>query len=303
MPPIIQCVPNFSEGRHPEVLCELQEAGRSPGVILADFSADPDHNRCVATLLGDPQGLESAVVKMASVAVRRIDLRVHSGRHPRVGALDVLPFIPFRNASLDDCVTLAHKVGSRIGSELDVPVYLYGAAATHPDHIPLPALRQGGLEGLRERMPSDVPDFGPRQPHPTAGVTIAGARLPLLAFNVNLDTDNLTAARRIARRLRASNGGLPGVRALGLQMESAGYAQVSVNITDTDAVTLFTVCDAVRRMGQEEGVTVRDCELIGGISLPQTVAALNEALDARIHVRQVLDAWLPPIMIEDGKDL
>jgi glutamate formiminotransferase len=293
---IFQCAPNFSEGRDPETLAGLREAARAPGVALADFSADADHNRCVATLLGDAAGLEAAALAMARVAVQRIHLDEHTGAHPRMGALDVLPFIPFRDATMGEADGLARSVGSRIAGELGVPVYLYAHSASDPERAPLPVLRRGGFEALREKLLAMPPDFGPPIPHPTAGATVVGARDPLLAFNVNLNSDDLALARGIAARLRESAGGLPGVRALGLRMEGGGFVQVSVNITDVRATTLVTVHHAVESLAAEAGVAVRGSELIGGIALDSVLAALNEAIRGEITAGQVLDTHIAAIL-------
>jgi glutamate formiminotransferase len=265
---------------------------RAPGVALVDFSADADHNRCVATLLGDAPGLEQAALEMAAVAVQRIRLTEHAGEHPRIGALDVLPFIPFRDAAMEDADRLAKTVARRIAEDLGVPVYLYAASAADPERAPLPVLRKGGYEGLAEKLAAVPPDFGPSAPHPTAGATVVGARPPLLAFNVNLASDDLALARRIAARLRESAGGLRGVRALGLRLQSAGCVQVSVNITDVRAATLSTVHAAVERLAAEAGVSVQNSELIGGIALGSVLAALNESIHGDIQRTQVLDTWL-----------
>lgn len=297
---LFHSAPNFSEGRNPKTLDALREAARVPGVILADFSADPDHNRSVATLLGDAEGLHAAALRMARVAVERIDLSRHAGAHPFIGALDVLPFVPFRDATMPDAAALARRVARDLAAQLDLPVYLYAECAADAARAPLPALRRGGWQALPERLVAVPPDFGPPAPHPTAGVAVVGARGPLLAFNVNLDSTDLALARGIAARIRAAGGGLQGVRALGLRMDSAGHVQVSVNITDPSAATLATVVRAVSEMAAERGVRVRGSELIGGIALPWLVAALNEALGADIRETQVLDAWLPPRFVEDG---
>ncbi|HEY3268776.1 MAG TPA: glutamate formimidoyltransferase [Armatimonadota bacterium] len=293
MTSLFQCAPNFSEGRNPDTLDALRRAASAPGVALCDFTADPDHNRAVATLLGDAEGLERAVMQMAAVAVERIDLRLHAGQHPFVGALDVLPFVPFRNAAMDQADSLAQQAARRIGEELGVPVYLYAESAADPSRRALPALRKGGIAGLCKRMAAAPPDYGPPTAHPSAGITVAGARKPLLAFNVNLDSVDVNLAKRIARQIREANGGIPGVRALGLWLSSCRCAQVSVNITDVEAATLATVYRAVADIAASEGVSVRGCELIGGIALPYLVAALNEALRGEIRVTQVLDGWLP----------
>lgn len=292
---IFHCAPNFSEGRNADTLDALREAARAPGVILADLSADPDHNRCVATLLGDADGLERAALQMARVAVNRIDLSDHVGAHPFLGALDVLPFVPFRSATMRDAVALSKRAARLIADALGLPVYLYAHSASDPSRVQLPDLRRGGWPGLAERLRLAPPDYGPPAPHPTAGACVVGARDPLIAWNVDLESADLPTARRIAARIRGSAGGLPGVRALGLVLPHRGCAQVSVNVTDPDAVTLMAVFRAVERLAREEGARVRGAELVGGIALRYVVDALNEATGARVKVSQVLDAWLPPL--------
>lgn len=292
MQPLFQSAPNFSEGRDAATLAALQEAARAPGVALSNFSADPDHNRCVATLLGDAPGLEQAALQLAAVAVERIHLTEHAGEHPRIGALDVLPFIPFRDATMGDADRLARTVARRIGAELKVPVYLYSESAADPSRAPLPVLRRGGFEALAEKLTAVPPDFGPATPHPTAGATVVGARPPLLAFNVNLESNDLTLARRIAADIRESKGGLSGVRALGLRLDRAGCVQVSVNVTDVHAATLVTVYKAIESLAARAAVAVRGSELIGGIALDSVLSALNEAIRGEIHRTQVLDTWL-----------
>jgi len=293
---VFQSAPNFSDGRDAGTLAALREAARAPGAILADFSADPDHNRCVATLLGDAGGLERAVRQMARVAVDRIDLSRHAGVHPYIGALDVLPFVPLRGATMADADALARRVGRWIADELGVPVYLYAESAATPERAALPDLRRGGWANLPEKLRATPPDYGPPEPHPTAGATVVGARGPLVAFNVNLESTDLALARRIAVRIRdAGPAGLPGVRALGLVLESTACVQVSVNITDPSAVTPATVYAAVRDLAAAAGVSVRNTELIGGIALDCLVASHNDALQGDVLPTQVLDAWLPPL--------
>lgn len=283
MAAIVQCAMNLSEGRDRETLAALREAA---GAALRDFHADGGHNRAVATLLGRPDEVVRAALAVALAAVKRIDIRTHAGAHPRVGAVDVVPFTPVRGASLEECVGLARAFGERFSAASGVPVYLYEQASSR--RRTLPSIRRGGLSGLASRMPSDPPDFGPARPHPTAGVACVGARPPLLAYNVWLRTNDVLVARRIARRLRERGGGLPGVRALGFLV--GGRAQVSVNITDTQATSLWTVFEAVRRLARHEGVAVDGSELVGGMTTAQALAALNDALGAHIEPGQVLDA-------------
>ena len=209
--------------------------------------------------------------------------------------MDVLPFVPFRDATMEDADGLARRVGRWLADDLGVPVYLYARSAVDPSRAPLPALRRGGWAGLPERLRALPPDYGPLAPHPTAGVSVVGARGPLIAFNVSLESNDLALARRIAARIREAGGGLPGVRALGLAMECGGCVQVSINITDPEAATPAAVYGAVRDLATAEGVRVRDTELIGGIALRYLVASHNEALQGGIRISQILDAWLPPL--------
>ena len=291
MMPIFQSAPNFSEGRDAETLRLLQAAALAPGAALCDFSADIDHNRCVATLVGDAAGLECAALAMARVAVERIDLRAHEGRHPFAGALDVLPFIPLRGAKMLDAIRLAHATGARIASELSVPVYYYASASAR--HASLPALRKGGLAGLVARMPGYPPDAGPLDPHPAAGVAIVGAREPLIAYNVNLATNDVRVAEGIARHIRESSGGMPGVRALGIYLASRDRAQVSVNITDTPSVSMADVFDAVRSLATAHGVQVDGAELIGGISMANLLRNGGRDFGCEVETSRILDNWLP----------
>lgn len=259
-------MPNFSEGRDPAVLSALCDAAIGPGVSLADFSADADHNRCVATLVGSGSGVAEAAFRLARVAVERIDIARHEGQHPYIGALDVLPVVPLRNAEIEGANEIAHTIGARIAAELGVPVYFYAFSAVSSDRAPLPVLRKGGLPGLAARMADLPPDAGPPAPHSTAGVSVVGARRPLIAYNVNLDTGDIRIAQRIAARLRESGGGLPGVRALGFYLASRGFAQVSVNITDTRAISMADVYANVREMASQSGVGLAEAELIGCVT-------------------------------------
>ncbi len=214
---LIECVPNFSEGRRPEVIARLADAVRSvPGVRLLDVSADPDHNRTVLTFAGRGEAVGEAAYRAAAVAVAEIDLRVHTGVHPRIGAVDVVPFVPLYGASMEDCVALARTLGARVAADLGVPVYLYGEAASTPGRRTLPAIRRGWFEGLREAIgePDRRPDMGPARVHPTAGACAVGARGVLIAFNVDLATTDVGIARAVARAVRESGGGLPAVQAM-----------------------------------------------------------------------------------------
>ncbi len=263
---ILESVPNFSEGRRPDVCRALADEAARRGASVLDLTWDPDHHRSVLTLAGAPHAVEQAAFAVARKAVETIDLTRHRGRHPRMGAIDVLPFVPLRDASMEDAVALARAVGARLGSELSLPVFLYEAAASRPDRKNLASIRAPQFEGLRELLGKDPawrPDFGPDRIHPTAGAVAVGARMPLIAFNLDLETDDVDVAREIARKIRERDGGLPGIKALGLYLESRHCAQVSVNVCDYTKTGLLTVFDAVDRLAVPRGTSIRAGELIG----------------------------------------
>jgi glutamate formiminotransferase len=292
---LIQCVPNFSEGRDPEVMSALVEAVRAvPGVEVVDHSADPDHHRLVITFLGGPDAVAEASLAAARVAVERIDLTRHSGCHPRLGALDVLPFVPVGKTQMETCVHLAREVGGRLASELNLPVYFYEEAATRPERKNLALVRGGGFDVLRH-VPltgQHAPDFGPEAVHPTAGAVAVGARGPLLAYNVNLHTSDLRLAQAIAKRVRERNGGLLGVKALGMSLDSQGCAQVSLNITRPEAVPLYRVFELVKLEAARYGVAVSGSELIGAIRLEELLEVARYYLGLHgLQRTQVLDLW------------
>lgn len=285
MTQMIQCVPNFSEGRRPEIIGAIVQSVReTSGVRLADWSADRDHNRLVVTFIGPPEAVRNAAVAAASVAVETIDLRQHGGVHPRLGALDVLPFVPIADVTLAECADLARAVGRELAEKLALPVFLYEAAAD--DGRALPTVR-------REAFRSLAPDFGPSVPHPTAGAAVVGAREPLIAFNVNLATDNLKIAREIAREVRAGAAGTNGVRALGLRLQSRGLMQVSMNVTRPAQTSLLRLYAFVARRAQELGTEAVESEVVG--ALPGFVAldVLREALRmTTLQPSQVLwESW------------
>ena len=263
-PKRIECVPNFSAGRDPAVVARLREAIQSSGgVRLLDYSADRDHNRSVFTFVGDPEAVEKALMAAARVAVETIDLTQHEGAHPRIGALDVAPFVPLAGATMDDCRDLAHRFGRRLWEELGVPVYFYEEAAERDAYRMLQDVRRGGFEGLVEGHAERPPDVGGPAPHPTAGATAVGARKLLIAYNVNLATDDVEVAKSIARRVRESSGGLPAVKALGLLLPEQGRAQVSLNLTDFERTPPHVVYRRVAELAREAGVEVAGAELIG----------------------------------------
>lgn len=294
---LVECVPNFSDGRDPAVLQAILGAlGEVPGVSVLDTSADRDHNRAVVTFAGAPDAVAAGAFAAAREASRRIDLTRHRGVHPRMGATDVLPLVPLAGTSTADCVALAHALGARIGAELAIPVYYYGAAALRPERRALPDVRRGGFEALREaigRDPARRPDAGPARIHPTAGATAVGVRPFLIALNVDLETTDVRVAREIARAIRESSGGLPAVRALGLFLPERGVAQVSMNLCDHRRTGILSVFAEIERRAGELGVAVRRSELIG--------LAPREALDAEVARRIRLTDFDPETRIVEAR--
>jgi glutamate formiminotransferase len=285
---LIECVPNVSEGRRSTVVDMLAGEIRSvPGVRLLDYSSDPSHNRSVFTMAGDQLALKTAVLAMARGAVRTVDLRTHRGEHPRIGAVDVVPFIPLANTTMAECVELAREVGQAIAERLSVPVYLYEEAASREGRRHLEDIRRGQFEGLPSKMlePDWAPDFGPSAPHPTAGATVVGARRALIAFNVNLATDRLDTAKRIAAAVRESSGGLPCVKALGLALPDRGIVQVSMNLTNFEETPIQVVFDRIVAEAERAGVQVAESEIVGLI--PE--AALTGTTPAHLGLRAFAD--------------
>jgi glutamate formiminotransferase len=262
--PLIECVPNVSEGRRAGVIASLGAAIAGPGVHMLDRSSDPSHNRSVYTFAGEPEPLQDAVLRLFAAAVESIDLRSHDGVHPRIGAVDVVPFVPLQNATMEACVALAKSTAALVADRFQVPVFLYEAAAATDARRSLSEIRRGGVDGLALRMkqPSWRPDFGPAQPHPSAGASAIGARPILIAYNVNLASNRLGVARRIASVIRASTGGLPHVKALGLQLDH-GVVQVSMNLTSYKDTSITTVFDAILREAAVDGVRILESEIVG----------------------------------------
>lgn len=263
---LIECVPNFSEGRRREVCEELKSAAAIPGVKFLDLEMDADHNRCVLTFVGAPEPLAEAAFRTAALAVQRIDLNRHDGQHPRMGAIDVLPFVPLRGATMEDAVGLARRAGERLGRELELPVYLYEAAATRPDRKNLSDIRKPQFEGLRDLIgkdPERVPDFGPNRIHPTAGCVAVGARPPLIAYNIDLESEDAGIAKKIAKKIRERDGGLPGIKALGLSIAARKCAQVSINVCDFRRTGLVDVFRVVETEAKRLGAEVRSSEIVG----------------------------------------
>lgn len=266
---IIECVPNFSEGREESTLMALARAIESvPNVTLLGREADIDHHRSVFTMAGEPEAVLEAAIRVVGEAAARIDLTRHRGEHLRLGATDVLPFVPVRGVSLTECVELAWRAGEAIWQRFGVPVYFYEAAAKSSDRVRLENVRRGQFEGLLEELKAGsgrVPDIGAGQLHPTAGAVIVGARKFLIAYNINLATDRLEIAKAIAKKIRTSSGGLPHVKAMGMMLHSRGLAQVSMNLTDFEQTPAHEVFAAVEREAAAYGVRVVGSELIGFI--------------------------------------
>lgn len=265
---VIEAVPNFSEGRRPEVVQAIVEAIQTPGVLLLDASSDYDHNRSVVTIAGAPDAVLEGLFCAVKVAAERINLFEHQGAHPRIGASDVVPLVPIQNITLAECAALATQLGKRIGEELQIPIYLYEAAATRPERKNLANIRKGEFEALLNEidLPERTPDFGPARVG-SAGATVVGARRFLVAYNFYLNTDKVEIAKSIAKSIRESSGGLPGVKSIGLLVD--GRAQVSMNLVDYTQSPLHIVMDEVSRLANAQGYEVTESELIGLI--PQEV--------------------------------
>lgn len=265
MAKIVECVPNISSADEKIVQAVADEVRTTPGVTLLDTSSDENHNRSVITFVGDPAGVEEAAVKMAKAAAALIDLTKHTGEHPRMGAVDVIPFIPIRDTTMAECIALSKRTGERIYAEAGIPVFLYEASATAQHRINLASIRKGQFEGMAEKVqqPEWEPDFGGRKIHPTAGVVAVGARAPLIAFNVNLSTSDVAIADRIARIIRYSGGGLSCVKAIGVLLKDRNVAQVSINMTNYCETPLYRVVEFVRFEAARYGVSVIGTEVVG----------------------------------------
>ncbi|MDO9507740.1 MAG: glutamate formimidoyltransferase [Thermovirgaceae bacterium] len=290
---IVECVPNFSEGRRKDVIDRILAPFRNQnGFHLFDARADEDHNRLVVSLAGDPDAIQEALLKAAKTAFSMIDMNSHTGAHPRIGALDVVPFTPIRDISMEECVEIAHSFGRRLNSETGVPVYFYEDAALKPDRKNLENIRKGQYEALKQSItdPQRHPDAGEPVLHPTAGATVVGARKFLVAFNVNLGTSRLEIAREIARSIRFSGGGLAHVKAIGLALEDRGLVQVSVNIVDHERNPLYRVLELIRNEASRWGVSVVETEIYGMIP----ASALYESA---AHYLQIA-GFLPEQVIE-----
>ncbi len=281
-----ECVPNFSEGRDPAKIERIASAAREvAGVTVLDIERNPDHHRAVISLVGEGDALVDAVLRMMQVATATIDLTQHHGEHPRMGATDVVPFVPLGTSTMKDAVQLAEKLGARVGRELEIPVYLYAAAARRPERADLAKVREGEFEGIRETIASDparAPDFGPNHVHPTAGAVAIGARPILIAYNAYLTTPDVAVAKKVAKAVRARDGGLPEVKALGFEIHERNRAQVSMNLTDYRVTPVHRALEAVRREAARFGAAIEESEVVGLI--PED--ALYDAAEYYLQLHQ-----------------
>lgn len=289
----MECVPNFSEGRDKEKIEKIVNPFRTTkDVKLLDYSNDEDHNRMVVTVVGEPQALKEALLQAIGVAVELIDLRSHQGAHPRMGAVDVVPFIPIKNCTVDDAIALSKEVGQAIAQAYGIPVYLYEKSATAPHRENLAAIRKGQFEGFAEKIkePEWQPDFGPAAQHPSAGTVAVGARMPLVAYNINLNTPDLEIASAIAKRIRFIGGGLRFCKAMGVALEERGITQVSINMTDYTRTHLYQAMEMVRFEARRYGVSVVGSEIIGLVPMEALVDTASYYLGLEgFSMQQVLE--------------
>jgi glutamate formiminotransferase len=275
---VIECVPNVSEGRRTDLVQRLAGSLEAvPGLRVLDVQSDASHNRSVFTLAGDADALAAGIPKLFEGAIAAIDLRSHTGEHPRLGAVDVVPFIPIEGVTMEACVELAKRVAADVASRFSLPVYLYEEASGNPARKNLEDIRRGEFEGLAAKMaqPAWAPDYGPATPHQTAGATVIGARMPLIAYNINLATHRLDVARKIAAAVRMSSGGLRYVKAMGIPLEDRGIVQVSMNLTNYEKTPIFRVFDLVKREAERYGVQVLESEIVGLVP----AAALRQSVE------------------------
>lgn len=273
---VIESVPNFSEGRRTEVIAAIVETVRASGPVrVLDLSSDRDHNRSVLTLAGDREAIRTALLALVEACVRSIDLRAHQGHHPRMGAVDVVPLVPIRNVTMEDCVLLAREIGAAVASRHDLPVYLYEEAASAPARHDLAAIRKGEFEGFSRKIKDPLwkPDFGPDTVHPSAGCVAIGARPFLIAYNINLTTPDLEVAQKISKAIRHSSGGLRYVKAMGVMLEDRRLAQVSINMTDFTRTPLHRVFEMVRSEAARHGVGIAGSEIVGLVPQDALLAA------------------------------
>jgi glutamate formiminotransferase len=291
--PIIECIPNVSEGRRPEIVDVIAAAVRAvPGIRLLDYSSDSSHNRSVFTLAGDAAPLKAAMLALYEQAVSAIDLRAHQGEHPRLGAVDVVPFVPIEGVTMSECVALAKDLAQEVSSRFGIPTFLYEEASTNPARKNLEDIRRGEYEGLAAKMqtPGWAPDYGPPEPHPSAGASVIGARMPLIAYNINLNTDRVEVAKKIAAAIRHSSGGLRYVKAAGFMLEDRRTAQVSMNLTNYQKTPIYRVFEMVKREAARYGVSILESEIVGLVPSAALVGAAEFYLQLeRFGENQILE--------------
>ncbi|MCH5228383.1 MAG: glutamate formimidoyltransferase [Muribaculaceae bacterium] len=296
MKQIIECVPNYSEGRDKEKMEKILDCFRGKeGVKLLDYSNDINHNRMVVTVVGEYEPLKDAVLESVGKAVELIDLNHHEGQHPRMGAVDVIPFIPIKNATMEECVALSKEVGEEIAKRYDFPVFLYEKSASAPHRENLAAIRKGEFEGMAEKIhqPEWQPDFGPAERHATAGTVAVGARMPLVAYNINLNTNRLDIATAISKKIRHINGGYRFVKAMGVDLADRGIVQVSINMTDFTRTSLYRVFETVKFEAQRWGVTIAGSEIVGLVPMAAIVDTAEYYLGLEdFSIDQVLESKL-----------
>ncbi len=291
---IIECVPNFSEGRDKAKIDKIVEPFRGKAKVkLLDYSNDEDHNRMVVTVVGEPEPLKEALLEAIGIAVKLIDLNHHHGQHPRMGAVDVVPFIPIRNSSMEECIALSKEVGATIADLYKIPVFLYEKSATAPHRENLAAIRKGEFEGMEEKikLPEWQPDFGPAERHPTAGTVAVGARMPLVAYNINLNTPSLEIAHDIAKKIRFIGGGLRYCKAMGVELKDRGISQVSINMTDFTKTALYRAFEMVRVEARRYGVSIVGSEIIGLVPMEALIDTASYYLGLEnFSMQQVLES-------------
>jgi len=289
---LLECVPNISEGRDQEKIASLaEEVKKHKGVKLLDYSSDKDHHRSVFTFIGDPEAVKDTVFSLAMKAIDLIDMREHKGGHPRLGAVDVVPFVPIQGMEMEEAVQIAHEFGKGLGRR-GIPVFFYEEAATHPERKDLPSIRKGEYEGLEEKLkdPRWKPDEGPAQFNPKSGATVVGARFPLVAYNVNLKTRELFVAKEIAQKVRFKDGGFPHVRAMGIDLKEKGIVQVSMNLTNYRVTSIPKVYEFIKEEALKKGIEIEGSEIVGLIPLGVLEGIVQNYLRCPMFsVRQIIE--------------
>ncbi len=290
---IVECVPNFSEGRDLKNLEKIIDAFRGKkGVKLLDYSSDEDHNRSVVTVIGEPKAMKEAIVEAIGLAIKNIDMTKHEGQHPRMGCVDVIPFIPIKNMTIEEADELAKEVAKEASAKYEYPFFLYEKSATQTHRVNLAKVRKGQFEGMAKKMEDEqwIPDFGPKTIHATGGVTAIGARMPLIAYNIKLDTDNLEIATKIGKQIRHMNGGFRYCKAMGVELEERGIVEVSMNLTDYSKTAIYRVLETVKMECKRYGVNVLGSEVIGLVPLEALVDSAQYYLGLEnFSINQVLE--------------